>query len=114
VFNERKELDLTKYGNLISLANQMKKDKIDKYWTCGVAFEFCQLDKSQDGIIESNEIRELIAPLKALEHCIQPFLNDCDKDKDGQILDAEWAECLDLSKDDLLLLRGVCNKQKIN
>jgi hypothetical protein len=32
----------------VKLADQMKAGKVEKYWTAGVAFEFCQLDKSKD------------------------------------------------------------------
>lgn len=33
-----------------------------------------------------------------LEHCIQPFLNDCDTDKDNKISSDEWGTCLGLEK----------------
>ncbi len=45
--NERKDLD-PKYINLVKMADEMKANNVEKYWTCGVAFEFCQLDKSKD------------------------------------------------------------------
>lgn len=31
------------------LAAQKRLNKVEKYWTYGVVFEFCQLDKSHDG-----------------------------------------------------------------
>jgi hypothetical protein len=30
------------------MADEMKANNVEKYWTAGVAFEFCQLDKSKD------------------------------------------------------------------
>ncbi len=30
------------------MADDMKANNVEKYWTAGVAFEFCQLDKSKD------------------------------------------------------------------
>ncbi len=42
-------------------------------------------------------MRALVAPIKALENCIQPFLQECDSNQDSKITDTEWATCLDLS-----------------
>lgn len=39
----------------------------------------------------------LVASIKALESCITPFLNECDKDGNDLISDEEWGACLDLS-----------------
>ena len=47
--------------------------------------------------IQKEELRALIASIKSLENCIQPFLDECDADNDQTISDKEWAKCLDLS-----------------
>jgi hypothetical protein len=47
ILNKRNDLD-SKYLNLVKLADEMKASNVEKYWTAGVAFEFCQLDKSND------------------------------------------------------------------
>lgn len=107
ILNERKDLE-PKYKTLVQMADEMKANHTEKYWTCGVAFEFCQLDKSNDHIIQKEELRALVASIKALENCIQPFLDACDTDKSDDISDKEWATCLDLSDDDLELLRKHC------
>ena len=39
----------------------------------------------------------LVLTTKALESCISPFLDQCDKDKNDLISDEEWGICLDLS-----------------
>jgi hypothetical protein len=43
-------------------------------------------------------LKELVVPIKALENCIQPFLQGCDTNNDAKITDAEWGKCLDLSE----------------
>lgn len=107
ILNERKDLD-AKYFNLVKLADEMKENHLEKYWTAGVAFEFCQLDKSHDHAIQKEELRALISSIKSLENCIQPFLDECDMDNNEIITDKEWGKCLELTEDDLELLRKYC------
>lgn len=47
ILNGRNDL-APKYKSLVKLADEMKANQMEKYWTAGVAFEFCQLDKSND------------------------------------------------------------------
>ena len=47
--------------------------------------------------IQKEEIAQLISSIKSLEHCIQPFLDDCDQNKDGNISEYEWGNALDLT-----------------
>lgn len=47
ILNKRKDLE-PQYLNLVKLADEMKENKVEKYWTAGVIFEFCALDKSKD------------------------------------------------------------------
>lgn len=58
--------------------------------------------------IQKEELSPLISSIKALENCIQPFLNECDSNNDDLISDKEWGACLDLSSEDLDLLRKYC------
>ena len=44
---KRKELN-PKFKSLVKLANDLKQSGAEKYWTAGVIFEFCELDKSND------------------------------------------------------------------
>jgi hypothetical protein len=48
--------------------------------------------------IQKEELRSLISSIKSLENCIQPFLDECDADKNDVISDSEWGRCLDLSE----------------
>jgi len=41
------------------------------------------------------------APLMAMEHCIAPFLDQCDVDNDHRITLKEWGHCLQLPTDEL-------------
>ncbi|CAF0898127.1 unnamed protein product [Brachionus calyciflorus] len=107
ILSQRKDLE-PKYTNLVKLADQLKQNNVEKYWTAGVAFEFCQLDRSRDHLIQKEELTSLISSIKALENCIQPFLNGCDINNDDLISDEEWGTCLDLSSEDLVLLKKYC------
>jgi len=37
-----------------------------------------------------------------MEHCIQPFLDECDINHDGLISDYEWGVALDLEEGSIL------------
>lgn len=107
ILDERKDLD-QKYFSLVKSADEMKAKKFEKYWTAGVIFEFCQLDKSKDHSIQKEEIATLVSSIKSLEHCIQPFLDECDQNQDGIINEEEWGKSLGLSSDDMALLKQYC------
>ena len=62
--------------------------KLSKYF-----FIFFQ----KNSMIQKEEISQLISSIKSLEHCIQPFLDECDQNQDGAINDYEWGKALDLS-----------------
>ena len=59
-------------------------------------------------MLNIDEIKDLIVPIKALENCIQPFLKECDINKDSKISDLEWSKCLDLTEGELVILRESC------
>lgn len=107
ILDERQDLD-PKFFNLVKQADAMKTRNAEKYWTAGVIFEFCELDRSKDHSIQKEEIAQLISSIKSLEHCIQPFLDECDRNQDGLISEYEWGTALDLSADDMSLLRQYC------
>lgn len=48
--------------------------------------------------VNMEELSRFVRSLKVLEHCIQPFLNQCDKDNDNKISSDEWGACLGLDK----------------
>ena len=47
ILDERDDLD-SKFFNLVKQADQLKAKHVEKYWTAGVIFEFCELDTSKD------------------------------------------------------------------
>lgn len=107
VLDNRQDLD-SKFLYLVKLADELKAKKVEKYWTAGVIFEFCKLDSSKDHSIQKEEIALLVSSIKSMEHCIQPFLDETDSNEDGIISEDEWGTALDLSDDDLSILRQYC------
>lgn len=107
ILNDRKDLN-PKYKNLVKLADEMKINHAEKYWIYGVTYEFCDLDKSNDHSIQKEELSVLISSIKSLEHCIQPFLDECDKNQNDMISDIEWGSCLGLAPNEMDLLRKYC------
>ena len=49
-------------------------------------------------LVNDEELARFVRSLKVLEHCIQPFLDDCDVNHDHQISSDEWGTCLGLDK----------------
>ena len=48
--------------------------------------------------VSRRELLYTIQSLKALEHCLLPFLDDCDTDNDDKITLWEWGRCLGLEE----------------
>ena len=48
--------------------------------------------------VSRHELFPIRAPLMSLEHCIQPFLDNCDVDDDHFITLKEWGNCLQLGE----------------
>lgn len=70
-------------------------------------WEFCNVDSSHDRIISRTEFFPLVAPLKALEHCIGDFLDEADADSDGQITLKEWGLALEFAEEEI---EDICEK----
>lgn len=64
-------------------------------------WEFCNIDSSHDRILSRSEFFPLIAPLKALEHCIGDFLDLADGDSNGEITLKEWGMALNIQEDEI-------------
>ncbi|CAF1081886.1 unnamed protein product [Didymodactylos carnosus] len=105
----RKNLD-AKYETLVNEARKMKLSNTEKWWRNAVLWEFCELDRTHDNAVNSEELGRFIASLKALEHCIQPFLDECDTNDDKKISSTEWGTCLGLDKDDMEFLKTFCSR----
>lgn len=70
-----------------------------KKWRNAAIWKWCELDdKPKDKSVSRHELFPVKAPLKALEHCIGDFLDNCDEDDDNEITFAEWAKCLEIDE----------------
>jgi len=68
-----------------------------RQWVNAVIWKFCDLDaQPADRSVSRHELFPLKAPLLAMEHCIAPFLDNCDSDDDHTITLKEWGICLGL------------------
>lgn len=67
--------------------NDMKhaaESQLNKKWNLAAVWKFCDLDATGDRSVSRHELFPIRAPLMSLEHCISPFLEECDSD-DGKI-----------------------------
>jgi len=51
--------------------------------------------------VSRHELFPIRAPLLALEHCIAPFLDNCDADNDHRITLKEWGLCLQVPEEEM-------------
>ena len=72
-------------------------------WSNAAVWQWCDLDQHpHDNMVSRHELFPLKAPLHSLEHCLAPFLDSCDNNKDHSISLDEWAACLDLETEELM------------
>jgi hypothetical protein len=64
--------------------------------------------------VSRHELFPIRAPLLALEHCIQPFLDGCDADNDHFITLQEWGTCLELTEVWIITPCFFKKREKIN
>ncbi|EDW98584.1 SPARC [Drosophila yakuba] len=70
-------------------------------WSNAAVWKWCDLDGDTDRSVSRHELFPIRAPLVSLEHCIAPFLESCDSNKDHRITLVEWGACLELDPEDL-------------
>ncbi|UYV79126.1 SPARC, partial [Cordylochernes scorpioides] len=76
-------------------------------WVAAVIWKFCQLDvHPHDRWVSRHELFPLRAPLLSMEHCVAPFLDSCDVNRDHRISLVEWGSCLGLNPGELILFGG--------
>jgi len=95
------------YKNILEAENIHLADHQDnqssRRWSASAVWKWCDLDKHpHDNVVSRHELFPLRAPLYSLEHCISPFLDNCDKDDDHSITIQEWADCLELNLEDFV------------
>jgi len=98
--------DLTERRELSEHYSNLEKEaELDqsKRWSHAAIWKWCDLDRHpHDNVVSRHELFPLRAPLHSLEHCISPFLDICDRDKDHSITLQEWSNCLELELDHLM------------
>lgn len=86
---ERQELDRKLVEKMTHIESELNKK-----WARAAVWKFCSLDQTHDQSVSRHELFPIRAPLLSLEHCIAPFLEGCDKNKDHRITLKEWSKCL--------------------
>lgn len=75
------------------------ESNITRRWTNAAIWKWCDLDgHPHDKSVSIHELFPIRAPLMSLEHCIAPFLESCDPNKDHRITLDEWGKCLQLEE----------------
>jgi len=93
---DREELSKTLVENIAHVESELNKK-----WSRAAVWKFCDLDATNDRSVSRHELFPIRAPLMSLEHCISPFLENCDADDDHRITMKEWGKCLGLEDGDL-------------
>lgn len=87
--------------HFLKLEREAEKDN-SRRWANAAIWKFCDLDgHPHDRKVSRHELFPIRAPLLALEHCIQPFLDGCDADNDHFITLQEWGTCLELTEEEI-------------
>ncbi|XP_077286346.1 secreted protein, acidic, cysteine-rich isoform X2 [Arctopsyche grandis] len=98
-------MDLADRQELSNHYMQMEKEaesNLTRRWVNAAIWKWCDLDANDnDRFVSRHELFPIRAPLLSLEHCIGPFLNNCDYDDDHRITLSEWGKCLELDENDL-------------
>ncbi|XP_067133435.1 SPARC-like [Centruroides vittatus] len=85
----------------IQLENEAEKASSRK-WVNAVIWKFCDLDvHPHDRVVSRHELFPIKATLLSMEHCIAPFLDNCDANNDHRITLLEWGQCLGLDSDEI-------------
>lgn len=91
----RQELD--DYLDLVEAATH------DDTHADAVLWKFCDLDvHPTDRSVTRRELMYIIASIKPMEHCLVPFLNQCDADDSNSISLEEWGTCLGIGHDAII------------
>jgi len=96
--------DLAERDELTEHYMQMELEaetNMTKRWANAAVWKWCDLDGDTDRSVSRHELFPIRAPLVSLEHCISPFLESCDSNKDHRITLIEWGSCLGLEETDL-------------
>ncbi|XP_022242118.1 SPARC-like [Limulus polyphemus] len=85
-------------AHYMKLEEEAEED-LSRKWVNAIIWKFCDLDSHpEDRAVSRHELFPIRAPLLAMEHCIAPFLDNCDSDSDHIITLVEWGSCLGLKE----------------
>lgn len=85
------------YEEMNEYRDMLEKARTDEYHVDAVLWKFCDLDvHPTDRHVTRRELMYIIASIKPMEHCLVPFLNNCDADDDNTITLEEWGTCLNI------------------
>lgn len=91
------------YPELDNYRDFLEKARHDENHAGAVIWKFCDLDvHPNDRFVTRRELMYITATLKHMEHCLVPFLKDCDADDDNKITLNEWARCLRIPQEALV------------
>ncbi|XP_045213549.2 SPARC-like isoform X2 [Mercenaria mercenaria] len=83
------------YEEVDEYRDLLENARHDKEHADAVIWKFCDLDvHPNDRHVTRRELLYIIASLKHMEHCLVPFMNNCDANNDNRITLIEWGECL--------------------
>lgn len=95
---ERHELEV----NFLAL-EQEAETNMTRRWANAAIWKWCDLDgEPNDRSVSRHELFPIRAPLLSLEHCIAPFFESCDANKDHRITLKEWGQCLEINEEDMI------------
>ncbi|KAF4533224.1 hypothetical protein B566_EDAN005139 [Ephemera danica] len=100
LFNIMRDLaDRDELSNHYLKMEREAESNLTRRWSNAAIWKWCDLDgHPHDRSVSRHELFPIRAPLMALEHCIAPFLNNCDVDDDHRITLLEWGTCLQLDQ----------------
>lgn len=80
----------------------LKTARSDDKHADAVIWKFCDLDVDpEDRHVTRRELMFIIASIKPMEHCLVPFLNECDANDDHTIDLMEWGTCLGIDHEQI-------------
>ncbi|KAK2158701.1 hypothetical protein LSH36_165g04022 [Paralvinella palmiformis] len=86
--------DQAEHPHVIQKRNSKKKELHEQdecICQAPVRSEFLRLDKDHNDVLSVSELSTL--ETNGYEHCVKPFIDSCDHDKDGTLSDREWCCC---------------------
>ncbi|XP_060581937.1 SPARC-like [Ruditapes philippinarum] len=95
LFRVMTDMAMRGYPELDDYRDFLEKARHDENHAGAVIWKFCDLDvHPNDRQVTRRELMYITASIKHMEHCLVPFLKECDANDDNSITLQEWANCL--------------------